>query len=258
MPNVVRLGACLAARLALTWVVGLLSCPAFAGPPFRTDDPEPVEYQHWELTLFSTGTHIRDATVSFLPALEANYGVVPNLQLHALVQLGYESVSAQRTGFAPGDIEVGAKYRLIEPAEEDWFPQVAVFPLLEIPVGNQKLGFSTGHTQVLLPIWLQKDVNPWTVYGGGGYWINPGFGNKNFWFYGIALWRSLGETLHLGTEVFHQTANTVNGKDTTGFNLGIIDDLTEHWHLLGSVGTGLQNASGTNQFSYYMGLQLTF
>ena len=32
-------------------VMALLSVPVSAGPPFRTDDPETVEYQHWEMTL---------------------------------------------------------------------------------------------------------------------------------------------------------------------------------------------------------------
>ena len=31
-----------------------LAATAFAGPPFLTDDPEPVPYKHWELYLFST------------------------------------------------------------------------------------------------------------------------------------------------------------------------------------------------------------
>jgi hypothetical protein len=34
-------------------IAALLACPAFAGPPFRTDDPEPADYQHFELNLFS-------------------------------------------------------------------------------------------------------------------------------------------------------------------------------------------------------------
>ena len=34
-----------------------LSSPASAGPPFITDDPEPTDYQHWELYVFSQGTH---------------------------------------------------------------------------------------------------------------------------------------------------------------------------------------------------------
>lgn len=258
MPTLVGSRGRLAARVAVLCAIGLLCRPAAAGPPFRTDDPEPVEYQHWELNLLSTGTAVRGATTGVLPGVEVNYGAAPNLQLHIIAPLGYEATSGRAIGFAVGDVELGAKYRFIEPAEDDWFPQVATFPLIEVPLGNQKLGFSTGHMQVFLPIWLQKDFEPWTVYGGGGYWINPGFGNKDFWFYGVALWRSVGESLHLGVEVFHQTANVVGGKDSTGVNVGAVYDLSERWHVLSSVGTGLQNVSATNQFSYYAAIQLTF
>jgi len=41
--------------------------------------------------------------------------------------------------------------------------------------------------QAFLPVWMQKDVGDWTVYGGGGYWINPGAGQKNWWFTGLAV-----------------------------------------------------------------------
>jgi hypothetical protein len=44
----------------------------------------------------------------------------------------------------------------------------------------------------------------------------------------------------------------------TGFDVGATYDLSEHWHLLASAGSGLQNRHATNQFSYYLGLQWTF
>ena len=34
-----------------------------AGPPFRTDDPGPVEYQHYEFNTFTERTHISGDTV---------------------------------------------------------------------------------------------------------------------------------------------------------------------------------------------------
>ena len=157
-----------------------------------------------------------------------------------------------------GDIEVGAKYRFINPGEDDWFPQVAFFPLVEVPVGNQHLGLSTGHAQIFLPIWLQKEFEPWTVYGGGGYWINPGIGNKNWAFFGVALWRKVTEQFHVGVEVFHQTSSGDGIKESTGLNVGTTYDLSDAWHLLASAGTGIQNRPATNEFSYYVGLQLTF
>jgi hypothetical protein len=232
--------------------------PARAGAPFRTDDPEPVDFGHFELDLFSLGTKTTGGWGGTAPGLEINYGVLPNVQLHAIVQQGFTAPTDSRRGFAPGDLEFGVKYRFITPDEEDWFPQVAIFPLIEVPVGNQKLGFSTGHAQIFLPIWLQKDLDPWTIYGGGGYWINPGVGSRNFTLLGTALWRKLTDQLKLGIEIFHQTSPADGIPDSTGFNVGAIYDMSENWHLLASAGTGLRNRNETNQIAYYAGLQLTF
>jgi hypothetical protein len=55
--------------------------------------------------------------------------------------------------------------------------------------------------QYFLPVWLQKDFGKWTTYGGGGYWINPGAGNKNWWFSGILLQYSFTETFYLILEL---------------------------------------------------------
>jgi hypothetical protein len=251
---VVRLGR-FASALS---IAALTAGTALAGPPFRTDDPEPVDYQHFEFNLFSQGTRTTDGWSGLLPAFEANYGALPNLQLHAIIPQGFTAPDGGRTGFALGDIELGVKYRFVTPGEDDWFPQVAIFPLVEVPAGNQKLGFSTGHAQFFLPIWLQKDLDPWTVYGGGGYWINPGYGNRNYGFAGVALWRKVTEQLNLGVEVFHQTSPASDVPASTGFNVGATYDFSENWHLLAAVGRGIQNVSATNQFSYYLAMQLTF
>jgi hypothetical protein len=39
---------------------------------------------------------------------------------------------------------LGAKYRFVTPGEDDWFPQVAFYPAVLVPTGNQKFGFSSG------------------------------------------------------------------------------------------------------------------
>jgi hypothetical protein len=62
----------------------------------------------------------------------------------------------------------------------------------------------------------------------------------------------------LGAEVFHETADAVDGVDSTGFNVGGVYDFAESSHLLFSAGTGIQNAEQTNTFSYYLGYQYTF
>ena len=36
-------------------------------------------------------------------------------------------------------------------------------------------------SRLLLPLWAQKDFGGTSLFGGGGYEINPGSGNKDFW-----------------------------------------------------------------------------
>lgn len=236
----------------------LPAAPVAAGPPFVTDDPEPVDLGHWEIYGFASGTHVRGDTGGTLAGLEVNYGAAPNLQLHLIAPLSFDTPGGGPSQTGIGDMEIGAKYRFITPGEEDWYPQVGTFPLLEVPTGDAQRGLGGGKLRAFMPIWLQEDFGKWTTYGGGGYWINPGFGNRDYWFAGWLLQYQLAPSLALGAEIFHQTADSVGGGDTTGFSFGGIYDFSQHYHLLFSGGRGLQNAALANQASWYLAIQSTF
>ncbi|AJP48329.1 hypothetical protein PG1C_07360 [Rugosibacter aromaticivorans] len=78
---------CTQKLLAWPAVAGVLlftSCFAVAGPPFLTDDPEPVEYRHHEFYIASQQTKTADGTAGTLPHIEYNYGAAPDLQLHVI------------------------------------------------------------------------------------------------------------------------------------------------------------------------------
>jgi hypothetical protein len=47
---------------AALWATVLIPGAANAGPPYRTDDPEPVDYKHWEFYTFTSGTHVNGGT----------------------------------------------------------------------------------------------------------------------------------------------------------------------------------------------------
>jgi len=239
-------------------LAGLAPPLALAGPPFRTDDPVPVDYQHGELYLFATGTQAKGTNEGVAPGIEANYGFMPNAMLHVILPAAAYSREDGHTNWGYGDTEIGVKYRFLDGGPEGAGLMAGVFPLVVVPTGNENRGLGGGETQVYLPLWLQKDFGPWTTYGGGGYWVNPGTGNQDYWFAGWLLQRQVTDHLVLGGEVFYQTADTVDGVDSTGFNLGGIYDFSSQHHLLFSAGTGIQNASETNTFSYYLGYQYTF
>jgi hypothetical protein len=108
---------------------------------------------------------------------------------------------------------------------------------------------------LFLPLWLQKSSGPWTTYGGGGYWINPGAGNRNWGFVGWLVECQLSLKLAIGAEIFHETAKVEGGDSDTGFNVGAIFDFSPTYHLLLSAGHTIQGPSG---FQAYVAFQVTF
>ena len=54
-----------------------------------------------------------------------------------------------------------------------------------------------------------KKFGDWTSFAGLGYWINPGYGNRNFWYFGLAVQRQITDKLAVGGEIFNQTGDEV-------------------------------------------------
>jgi hypothetical protein len=185
--------------------------------------------------------------------VEVNYGVIPNLQLHIIVPNAYSAPVAGPKTMGLGDIELGAKYCFLTQTKE--LPQIATFPLVELPTADQSRGLGSAHTQVFLPIWMQKDFDKWTVYGGGGYWFNPGSYNQNYGFVGGLLQRQITDNFALGTEIYHQTAPVAGAESSTVINTGITYDASEQDHILCSIGHTIQGQSG---FVGYFAIQFTF
>jgi hypothetical protein len=231
----------------------LLAAPAFAGPPFVTDDPEPVEYQHWEVYLASMTQHAAGNIAGTLPHVEVNYGVAPNLQLHVIVPDAFDSSGEASRQYGLGDTELGLKYRMA--GESAASPEIGIFPLVEVPTGNAARGLGSGHTQLFLPVWLQKSAGSWTAYGGEGYWIAPGRGNENSWFSGLLVQNQVSKTFAPGLEVYYRTAQTRGGPATAQVNAGFTWDLTENYHILASAGPAIRGPRG---YQTYLAFQWTF
>jgi len=232
--------------------------PAHAGAPFITDDPGTTPSGHFEIDLAATHGRLRGETSGSLPSLEVDYGAGSALQLHVVAALAYTRPDGGSTRFGYGDTELGAKLRLLDEDEQSWRPAAAFFPLVEAPTGNVRQGLGTGRVRAFVPLWLGKSISGSSVFGGGGYWFDPGPQDRNWWFLGLGATRKLSEVFALGGEVFHASARRPGGKDGTGFNLGGTYDFTEHHHLLVSAGRGIRNGTTTNQFSGYLACQLTF
>jgi hypothetical protein len=227
----------------------LLPAPALAGPPFATDDPEPVELHHWEVYLASQAVFGRAGFAGTAPHLEVNYGAAPEIQLHVIAPLALAAGGRGPTRYGPGDLELGAKLRFLD--EDRTGVQAGTFPIVTLPTGSAARGLGEGGATVLLPIWLQRSLGPWTTYGGAAYHVRTAAGASDTWFLGWEVQRRVGP-LALGAEVYRETDSPRTLSGATGFSAGAILDLSGLHHLLASFG------AGGGDLHAYLGWQMTF
>ena len=240
---------------ALAFVLSVSSVRA--GPPFLTDDPEPVAYRHGEFYLFTTLDRAGGGTQLQSPAFEANYGFASNFQAHAVFPFAAAIPRNGPHSYGIGDTELGVKYRFLQ--ESDDFPMAGIFPMLEIPTGDADRGLGNGRAWAKLPLWLQKSWGPedrqWTTYGGGGFACNTAPGQRNYPFAGWLLQKELGETLTLGAELFLQGRDADNGHASAIANAGGSCRLAENLDLLFSAG---HSVAGERHWIGYAGLYRTW
>lgn len=232
---------------SFAFLTGLLaSSPALAGPPYFSDDPEPTDYKHWEIYLFANGLG-RNGGTEGSAGLDLNYGAAKDLQLTAVLPLDYGGGD----GLRRGDAEVAAKYKFVHQKDGSIIPDIAFFPRLFLPTSRE-----SRRTQVLLPLWAQKDLGPWAVFGGGGYQVNPGPGNRDYWLQGVGVTRTVTKRLTLGAEIYHQGPDAFDAKPFTGVNVGASYRLKAPFSLLVSFGPGLQNPRSEGHYAFYTALKL--
>jgi len=239
-------------KLALLAVFALISPQCWAGPPYASDDPEPTDHGHYEIYFFAQGSGAAagregEAGVDF------NYGAGENLQLTAVLPLAFDDPAHARSASGAGNVELAAKYRFLHKDDIGW--DVAVFPRVFLPSASRGVG--DPHLGVLLPLWLQRDFDGWTTFGGGGCELHRGGDARDFCLAGWAVTREVTQGLTLGAELLRQGADTRDGHASTRLGFGATYDLSAHWHLLAAAGPGLERPAETGRYAWYVSLQLT-
>jgi hypothetical protein len=244
-----------AVQFSLCCAVPLLgfAIPAIAGPPYLTDDPEPTDYRHFEIYTFSQGTAMQDG-IGGEGGIDFNYGGAPNLQLTATLPASYNFPASGPSAVGPGNVELAAKYRFL--TQDNFGLDVAVFPRVFLPSASPNVGDQ--HASYLFPIWMQKDWQRWSAFGGFGCEINQGGNSRNFCLMGAVVTRQIVANLQVGLELFHQTADTRGGQATSSVGAGVKYDVNNNFHLLGYLGRGIQNADETDRYNWYTAILFTF
>ena len=210
-------------RFAAALVAGLLllapRSPARAGPPFETDDPEPVACHHVELDI-AEARQGEPASTGYL--WEADYGPTQGIET---------SIGGQ-----PGEIEIASAIRFVPETVKT--PQVGFLPALTVK--------SDGEKEVFLPFWFQKTIKQWTIFGGGGV----SFGSE---FTGIAVTRNFPSGSNVGLEFYHENERNPAIAAPPRLGLGWTDQFAPAQALMVWGGRPL---APTSRYLFYVGLQV--
>jgi hypothetical protein len=226
---------------------------AYAGPPFITDDPAPVDLHHFETFYFTAGASGRDG-FGGASGVDFNYGLARDLHINIAVPFEYDHPKSGAYSSGIGNIELAAKYRFLHQESFGW--DVAVYPRVILKSASDQVG--DDHAAFFLPVWIGRSGEGWSTYGGGGCLYNQGDEGRNYCQAGWVVTRDLASDLHVGVEVVHETADAKGGRASTALGAGVTYDLNDHYHLLAYAGPNLQNTGETARYNSYAALQTTF
>jgi hypothetical protein len=239
---------CARNALASWFVVGAIGAHAEGGPPLLTDDPGTVETGHWEINLAWTAERSADAMHDEVPLVDINYGLNERTQLK--FEMPWVAESGRGTnGF--GAALAGVKWRFIDQGDGGW--QVSTYPQAEfLPPGLHHAASAESGVAWLLPIQVQRNFGAFDAgFDIGRTLAHSGDG----WFGGVDIGRKVSDRIELLAELHDETTDG-DGHELV-FNVGTRATLSEHFTLLASFGTDIENTSGPrNEWLSYLGLQL--
>ena len=243
-----KLAALCIAALCIA-VFGVLDAHAQGGPPMLTDDPETVDAGHWEINLAWTSERSAHAHDDEAPLVDINYGLIEGVQLK--FEMPWVAASGHgNNGF--GDALIGVKWRFVD--QNGW--QVSTYPQIGfLPPGLHHAGTVDAGVTHLLPIEVQRDFGSFDA----GAEIGRSFGSSSGddgWIAGITIGGKLSERFELIGELHDETSGGIDEHELV-FNMGARQTLSEHFTLLMSLGSDIENTMGPrNRWVSYLGLQV--
>lgn len=191
---------------------------AWAGPPFLTDDPDPVAYGHLETIPFYSMDRAADGETLQGPVMDLSYGVFPGAHLNIETGFVHAMPAAGIPAFGFSDTRVALKWRFLDEGAER--PEIALYPAVIFPTGSASRGLGNGQVSYQFPVWLEKNWGDWSSYGGGGWTLNRAAGQRDYFYGGWQVQRKLGDSLFLGAEVYSQGAVAQGSPGYTALNAG--------------------------------------
>jgi hypothetical protein len=224
-----------------------------ASPPFDANDAMITASGHTELYMFNEFEGL-GKDFAGVTGLDLTHGITDWMQFGVVLPLHYDHVGGAkwRSGF--GDIEVNTKIKLLK--QENAGITLAIEPSMTLPTAKQ--GFGAGKVSAFLPVWVQHDMGQWSIYGGGGYHINPGAGAHNNWTGSIVVTHDVTDKFMIGLEATREGPDAEDAVASSALRLGASYSFNDHAALLLSGGLRFEQGGGTPRFHGYLAVLLDF
>lgn len=232
----------------------LVPLAAIAGPPYLTDDPDPIDYGTFEIIPAFTVDRASDGEEIAGPVADFNYGIAPDMHLNVGPGIARTLPADAPSQSGLGDTRVALKWRFHQ--ETDDSPEIAIYPAMELPTGNASRGLGNGQVWYQFPIWFEKTWRGgWSSYWGAGWTLNHAPGQRDYFYGGWQLQKQLSDTWTLGGEVYSQGASAMGAAGWAALNLGGGYKLTGDASVIFSFG---HSFAGASQALGYLGIDFTW
>ena len=243
-------------RAACVLLLLSAACPlaVWAGPPYLTDDPDPIDYQTYEIIPAYAVDRSSDGEEIAGPVADFNYGIAPDMHLNVQPGFVHELPGAgpSESGFT--DLRLALKWRFHQESEDS--PAIAIYPAVVLPTGNAARGLGNGQVSYQFPIWFEKNWGTgWSSYGGVGWTLNRAPGRRDYWYGGWLLQKQLNDTWNLGGEIYSQASDAQGSAGWTAMNLGGGYKLSPQASLIFSFG---HSFAGASHALGYIGVDFTW
>jgi len=232
------------ARLARGPVILVLCTPVLAGPPLSIDDPGILDLWQLEMIAAVTSTKTDSGNLQQLPLLDMSLGVIEDyLQVGVAFSHVHVRPNDGRSEADAGSSALAIKWRFVN--SEKLQMSFAPYYAFGVSRSAEAKGIGDSADLVVLPVNAEYGINDkWRLNGEVGYTRIQG--GETAWNYGAAVAYSASRRWDLLFEV-SGTSDSAFGMDFVAARAGFDAALSESFHLLFSVASGLRHARGGDE-----------
>lgn len=244
----------------ISWVIAALLLPfafspAFSGPPLTLDDPGILDTGQWEFITAATNTETDGGDFYQVPLVSISLGLIENKwQAGISIPYAHAAPADSSSAWDFGNLNVGAKWRFLDQGRL----QMAFAPYYAFGVSSSTAQDGIGHEVdiVVLPVNAACQINDTWRLNSELRYLRPDAGDSG-WGYGT----SVAYVLNRRHELLFELAGASDknfGNRSLNVRVGVDAAVTDAFHFLFSVGTGLNAPNGTSELNHdlFLGFKL--